>query len=195
MLSSIAAHVLLHQTEKDKSRYCCQWRPFSSLLVNHTCLCVTGIILAGWGEPNRRFGALQQNSKVRTSLSSISSKYQIVGHWNRQQLHWWRLCPGSVPLNRLLCQLLRCPPARSWHSPCPVLDPKCQLRLVNGWTRRLTWCTLSQSSEKSQASAASEWEASFPIIQHWVQSQLCDAHVQLKRFFPLLRQRNSTLSQ
>lgn len=84
MLSSIAAHVLLHQMEKDKSRCCCQWRPFSSLLVNHTHVCVTcrnrtGIILAGWGEPNRRFGALQTNPKVRTRLSSISSKYQLFG--------------------------------------------------------------------------------------------------------------------
>lgn len=56
-LSSIAAHVLLYRMEKDKSRYCCEWRSFSSLPVNHAHMCVTcrnrtGIISAGWWEPN-----------------------------------------------------------------------------------------------------------------------------------------------
>lgn len=198
VLSSIAAHVLLYRMEKDKSRYCCEWRSFSSLPVNHAHMCVTcrnrtGMISAGWWEPNLEhcnripkqepdFQVSAQNTKllgIEIGSSCIGEGYVLeVCLWTG----WFASSRDAHQQGLGIASALLWIPNARWGW---AMDDQ------GGWPDAHCHRAVKTPSLQLQVNEKQVYQLSSTAFR-----ASCVMHMSSSRdFFPLLRQRNGTLSQ
>lgn len=188
----MAAHMLLHQEKKDVSRCYCQWRPFSSLPVNHTHVC--HLQKRDWDNISR-LGRTKQKiwsitadfQRIRLSSISFSPTQNIkflgvevgssyIGEGCVLEVCLWTGCFASCwdahQQGLGIASALFWIPNASWGW---------STNDQGGWLDAHCHRAVKSPSLQLQMNDKQVW-----LSSRRVQSQLCDVHVQLKRFSPLL---------